>query len=84
VGSSSLALDLAVRGVGVALGQRQMGADAVAAGRLIILDQRPLPLGHAYCLVYPPAKARKAGLIDLVNWLKAAPQTIGGDAAGHS
>lgn len=73
VGSSSLALDLAVRGVGVALGQRHMGADDLAAGRLVVLDQRPLPLGHRYCLVYPPAKARKAGLIDLVNWLKSAP-----------
>lgn len=72
VGSSSLALDLAVRGIGVALGQRHMGADDLAAGRLVVLDERPLSLGHPYCLVYPPAKARKAGLIDLVNWLKAA------------
>lgn len=72
VGSSSLALDLAARGVGVALGQRQMGADDLAARRLIVLDDRPLALGHPYCLVYPPAKARKAGLIDLVNWLKPA------------
>ena len=72
VGSSSLALDLAVRGLGVALGQRHMGADDLAAGRLVVLDERPLPLGHPYCLVYPPAKARKAGLIDLVNWLELA------------
>ena len=71
VGSSSLALDLAVRGLGVALGQRHMGADDLAAGRLVVLDGRPLPLGHPYCLVYPPAKARKAGLVDLVNWLRA-------------
>jgi LysR family glycine cleavage system transcriptional activator len=70
VGSSSLALDLAVRGVGVALGQRHMGADDLAGGRLVVLDARPLALGHAYCLVYPQIKARKAGLIDLVNWLK--------------
>lgn len=71
VGSSSLALDLAVSGIGVALGQREMGADDLAAGRLVVLDERPLPLGHAYCLVYPPAKARKAGLIDLANWLRS-------------
>lgn len=72
VGSSSLALDLAVRGVGVALGQRHMGADDLAAGRLVVLDEQPLALGHPYCLVYPHAKARKAGLLDLVHWLKAA------------
>jgi LysR family transcriptional regulator, glycine cleavage system transcriptional activator len=59
VGSSSLALDLAVRGVGVAL-------------------------GHPYCLVYPPAKARKAGLIDLVNWLKSAPTETGPAAPARS
>ena len=70
VGSSSLALDLAVRGVGVALGQRNMGADDLAEGRLVVLDERPLALGHPYCLVYPQTKARKAGLIDLVNWLR--------------
>ena len=61
VGSSSLALDLAVRGVGVALGQRHMGADDLAAGRLVVLDQRPLPLGHRYCLVYPPPKPARSG-----------------------
>ena len=72
VGSSSLALDLAVRGIGVALGQRHMGADDLKSGRLVVLDERALPLGHPYCLVYPPAKARKAGLIDLVTWLKAS------------
>lgn len=71
VGSSSLALDMAVRGTGVALGQRHMGHDDLAAGRLVVLDERALALGHAYCLVYPPTKARKAGLIDLVNALKA-------------
>lgn len=84
VGSSSLALDLAVSGVGVALGQREMGADDLAAGRLVVLDERPLPLGHAYCLVYPPTKARKAGLIDLVNWLKSVPTGSGPAAPAPS
>jgi LysR family glycine cleavage system transcriptional activator len=72
VGASSLALDLAVRGVGVALGQRRMGADDLASGRLVVLSDRELPLGHPYCLIHPPAKARKAGLIDLLAWLRQA------------
>jgi LysR family glycine cleavage system transcriptional activator len=84
VGSSSLALDLAVRGVGIALGQRHMGADDLAADRLIVLDERPLALGHPYCLVYPPAKARKAGLIDLVNWLRSVPTETGPAVLGRS
>jgi LysR family glycine cleavage system transcriptional activator len=69
IGKSSLALDLARDGFGVALGQRMMAADDLKAGRLVILDERPIPLGHPYCLVYPRSKAKKAGLIDLVDWL---------------
>jgi LysR family glycine cleavage system transcriptional activator len=69
IGKSSLALDLARDGFGVALGQRMMAADDLRAGRLVILDARPIPLGHAYSLVYPRSKAKKAGLIDLVDWL---------------
>lgn len=72
VGKSSLALDLARDGIGVALGQREMGADEIEAGRLVVIDSRPISLGHPYCLVYPRARARKAGLVDLVNWLRAA------------
>lgn len=69
IGKSSLALDLARDGFGVALGQRMMAESDVEAGRLIILDERPVPLGHHYCLVYPRSKAKKAGLVDLVDWL---------------
>jgi LysR family glycine cleavage system transcriptional activator len=69
VGKSALALDMARDGFGVALGQRMMAADDVASGKLVILDDRSIPLGHHYCLVYPRSKAKKAGLIDLVEWL---------------
>jgi LysR family glycine cleavage system transcriptional activator len=69
IGRSSLALDLARDGFGVALGQRMMAADDLQASRLVILDERPIPLGHPYCLVYPRSKAKKTGLIDLVDWL---------------
>lgn len=69
IGKSSLALDMARDGFGVALGQRMMAADDLRAGRLIILEDRPISLGHHYCLVYPRSKIKKAGLIDLVNWL---------------
>jgi LysR family glycine cleavage system transcriptional activator len=69
VGKSSLALDMARDGFGVALGQRMMAADDLKAGKLIILDERPISLGHHYCLVYPPSKAKKAGLVELVEWL---------------
>jgi LysR family glycine cleavage system transcriptional activator len=69
VGKSALALDLAREGIGVALGQRMMAASDLESGRLVILDNRPIPVGHQYCLVYPHSKGKKAGLVDLVDWL---------------
>lgn len=69
IGKSSLTLDLARDGCGVALGQRMMAADDLEQGRLVMLDGRSIPLGQQYCLVYPRSKAKKAGLLDLVEWL---------------
>jgi LysR family transcriptional regulator, glycine cleavage system transcriptional activator len=83
VGLSSLALDLAREGIGVALGQRMMGSRDIRAGRLIALSHRALPLGHPYGLVHPPSKINKAGLRSLIDWLvsKAAgtPENTDGD-----
>jgi LysR family glycine cleavage system transcriptional activator len=69
IGKSSLALDLALLGLGVALGQRMMAADDLKQGRLVALDPRSIQLGQPYCLVYPRSKAKKAGLVDLLDWL---------------
>jgi len=69
VGVSSLALDLARDGVGVALGQRMMAGGDLAAGRLVPLSAIAIDLGHPYCLVHPRSKARKAGLQALIDWL---------------
>jgi LysR family glycine cleavage system transcriptional activator len=69
VGMSSLALDLARDGVGVALGQKMMASGDLAAGRLVPLSDVAIELGHPYCLVHPRSKARKAGLQALIDWL---------------
>jgi LysR family glycine cleavage system transcriptional activator len=66
---SSLALDLARDGVGVALGQKMMAGGDVTAGRLVALSNLAIKLGHPYCLVHPRSKARKAGLQSLIAWL---------------
>jgi LysR family glycine cleavage system transcriptional activator len=71
VSTSSLALDLARDGVGVALGQRMMAADDLAAGRLIPLSTITVALGHPYCLVHPHGKASKNGLRMMIDWLVA-------------
>jgi len=69
VGMSSLALDFARDGVGVALGQRVMAGDDLAAGRLVPLSTITIALGHPYCLVHPRSKVRKDGLRSLIDWL---------------
>jgi LysR family glycine cleavage system transcriptional activator len=68
-GASALVLDLARQGLGVALGQRMLARDDLAAGSLVALSEVSLPLGHAYCLAFPPAKAQKRHLAGLVDWL---------------
>lgn len=69
IGTSGLVLDMARDGVGVALGQRMMAADDLAAGRLIALSDVTIALGHPYCFVHPRSKARKTGLRPLIDWL---------------
>lgn len=77
VGQSSLVLDLARQGLGVALGQRMMAKDDLAAGRLVALSDITIALGHPYCLAYPRAKSRKRHLVALVNWLAENPAATG-------
>lgn len=72
VGSSQLALDFARRGLGVALGQRALAQDLIDKGELVVLDEGSLPLGHDYCAAYPRGKARKQGLVPLIDCLRSA------------
>ena len=70
----------AAKGADVLASLDALGVDHTIVNR----EGGALALGHPYCLVYPPAKARKAGLIDLVNWLKSAPTETGPAVAGRS
>ena len=72
VGSSQLALDFARRGLGVALGQRALAQELLQRGDLVVLDEAALPLGHDYCAAWPRAKARKPGLVQLIDDLRSA------------
>src|SRR5262245_27906680 len=69
IGTSGLVLDMARNGLGVALGQRMLAADDLAAGRLIALSGMTIALGHPYCFVYQRSRARKANLRALIDWL---------------
>lgn len=75
-GRSSLVLDLAREGLGVALGQRMMALDDIACGRLLALSDSSIALGYPYCLAYPRAKSRKRHLLALASWL-SSPQPLG-------
>ena len=66
----SLAIDLAVSGAGIALGQLLLAGDELAEGRLVAPFERTLSLGYPYCVVTPPAKAGKKSVASFVDWLK--------------
>ncbi|MCF4167315.1 LysR substrate-binding domain-containing protein [Zavarzinia compransoris] len=66
---SGVALDAAVRGEGVALGQRCFIADDVASGRLAILSDLELPMPVPYFVAWNDATIRKPGARDFLDWL---------------
>jgi LysR family transcriptional regulator, glycine cleavage system transcriptional activator len=66
---SSLLIDMARAGLGVALGQRMMAQDDLLSGRLVTLSDIAIPLGHTYFLACPRSKARKRAVLALVGAL---------------
>lgn len=69
VGRSSLVIDMARQGLGVALAQRMLAADDLASGALVALSPLTIPLGHPYALINPHAKSDKRSLRALLAWL---------------
>ncbi len=76
-GRSSLALEMARQGLGVALAQNLMAGADIAAGRLMALSPLTLALGHPYGLAYPRSKGHKRQLLALAAWLGEAAQQTG-------
>ncbi|AEX99780.1 LysR family transcriptional regulator [Oceanimonas sp. GK1] len=67
---SSMAIDAALAGCGLLLGQRAFIRDELSDGRLVALSDVTLPLNKAYYLVYPERVMGKPGARELVNWLR--------------
>ncbi len=63
----SLALDLALVGVGVVLGQCMLAQHDLNAGRLVKLSPIAIGLRHTYCLIHPHSKVHKEGLMPLIE-----------------
>ena len=72
VGMSSLAVDLAAAGVGVALGQELLAHDEIRDGRLSAPFAASVPLAHAYCAVHGHGKTQKAGVRAFTDWAAGA------------
>jgi LysR family glycine cleavage system transcriptional activator len=67
---SSLAIDLALSGAGVALGQCLLAQRDIESGALLAPFATCLPLTHPYCLVHPHAKADKRIVMEFVRHLQ--------------
>jgi LysR family glycine cleavage system transcriptional activator len=67
---SSLAIDLAVAGAGIALGQGLLARDELADGRLVAPFREALPLGYGYCMVHPHSRGNKRTVLSFKAWIK--------------
>lgn len=76
--SSLMCLRAAEEGLGVALGQHALVADAIAAGRLVAPLAVSAPLRMPYYLMYPTPAIEKPGVHTVIQWLRAeaAPSRV--------
>ena len=68
---SSLVLQAAAEGQGVALGRSALAATDLAAGRLVKPFDISLPASWAYYVVYPEATAERPKIMAFRDWLMA-------------
>jgi LysR family glycine cleavage system transcriptional activator len=68
---SSMLLQAAIDGQGVALGRSALAADDLAAGRLVRPFRIALPADFAYHIVYPKRAAQRARIAAFRDWLIA-------------
>ena len=72
---TSMALDAAIDGQGVALGRSALAAWDLIAGRLVRLFNLSLPVPYAYWIVCPKANAKLPTLAQFSDWLLAGAAT---------
>ncbi|MEZ5776397.1 MAG: LysR substrate-binding domain-containing protein [Hyphomicrobiaceae bacterium] len=69
IGMTCSAVDLALDGVGIALGQRFLAARELAAGQLVMPCGHALKLPHAYALVVPRPRIEKDSVRRFLDWV---------------
>ncbi len=67
--SSSLAYQAAIEGIGVAMAQRVLVQDDIAAGRLIAPFDSTVKDGTAFHLIYPVAEAENPRIVEFRDWI---------------
>jgi len=66
---SSMAIDAAVQGRGLLLGQQLLIENELASGQLVAVDKIRLPLEKSYFLVYPQGKRENKNVADFIDWI---------------
>jgi len=66
---AGLLLSAAIGGQGVALARDVLVEEDIAVGRLVRLSGHSMPAGLAYHALYPPGKALRPEVADLLQWL---------------
>ncbi|MDH3377290.1 MAG: LysR substrate-binding domain-containing protein, partial [Gammaproteobacteria bacterium] len=66
---SSMLIEAAIAGQGVALAREVLARDALATGRLVRPFSLSLPTGFAYYLVYPRGHSQRPGLNAFRQWI---------------
>lgn len=67
---TSLAIDAAVEGQGILLGQQQLIQRELAKGTLVPLAEPTLPLSKPYYVVYPQRTLEKPKAAEFLSWLQ--------------
>jgi LysR family glycine cleavage system transcriptional activator len=67
---SSLAIDLAAAGAGIALGQRLLAQAELADGRLVAPFTQTVALGYDYSAVHPHSRTSKRIVRSFIAWMR--------------
>jgi LysR family transcriptional regulator, glycine cleavage system transcriptional activator len=73
VDMSSLAIDLALSGEGIALGQAMFAQEELRTGALVTPFECLLPLQYEYCAVHPRSRTRNTLVQNFIQWLVKLP-----------
>ncbi|MFS2224207.1 LysR substrate-binding domain-containing protein [Pantoea sp. B65] len=71
---TSLAIEAAVQGNGLLLGQRMLIQQELRQGTLVVPDSRALPLSKPYYLAWPERTLAKPGAQAMIGWLQQLAQ----------